>query len=215
MVGEEAADVGERRAALLDGGDDGGEVVVEQHEVGGLAGDVGAGAAHRDADVGRVQGRAVVDAVAGHGDDVAPGLQRVGDAQLVLGLDPGDDDAVAVEQGTEQLLVAGRSLPSSTIRSGPSSPTSAAIARAVAGMVAGDHGDPDAGPAARGDGVRRAGTGRVLEPEQAEQLEFVLGVVGCGVGRDRRGRSRSRRPAPASPGVAIASRASVGRVAVR
>ena len=41
----------ERRAALLDGGDDGGEVVVEQHQVGGLAGDVGAGAAHRDADV--------------------------------------------------------------------------------------------------------------------------------------------------------------------
>ena len=52
VVGEEAADVGERRAALLDGGDDGGEVVVEQHEVGRLAGDVGARAAHGDADVG-------------------------------------------------------------------------------------------------------------------------------------------------------------------
>ena len=52
VVGEEAADVGERRAALLDGGDDGGEVVVEQHQVGRLAGDVGARPAHGDADVG-------------------------------------------------------------------------------------------------------------------------------------------------------------------
>ena len=52
VVGEEAADVGERGAALLDGGDDRGEVVVEQDEVGGFAGDVGARAAHGDADVG-------------------------------------------------------------------------------------------------------------------------------------------------------------------
>ena len=57
VVGEEAADVGERRPALLDRGDDGGEVVVEQHEVGGLAGDVGARAAHGDADVGLAAAR--------------------------------------------------------------------------------------------------------------------------------------------------------------
>ena len=57
--------------------------------------------AHGDADVGLLQGRAVVDAVAGHGDDVAAGLQRPGDAQLVLRGDPGDDDAVAVEQRAE------------------------------------------------------------------------------------------------------------------
>jgi hypothetical protein len=40
-----------------------------------------------------VQGGAVVDAVAGHGDDVASGLQGAGDAQLVLGYDPGQDHA--------------------------------------------------------------------------------------------------------------------------
>ena len=89
VVGQEPADVGEGRAALLDGGDDGGEVVVEQHEVGGLAGDVGAAAPHRDADVGRLEGRAVVHAVAGHRHDVAPRSQRLGDPQLVLGRRPG------------------------------------------------------------------------------------------------------------------------------
>ena len=51
-VGEELADVGVDGAALLDGGDDAGEVVVQQHHVGGLAGDVGAAQAHGDADVG-------------------------------------------------------------------------------------------------------------------------------------------------------------------
>ena len=47
--------------------------------------DVGAFAAHRDADVRRAQGRAVVDAVAGHRDDMAVGLQRLDDVELVDG----------------------------------------------------------------------------------------------------------------------------------
>ena len=73
----------ERRAALLDGAHDRREVVVEQHEVGGLARDVGAGAAHGDADVGFVQRRAVVDAVARHRHHMTAPTQRSGDAQLV------------------------------------------------------------------------------------------------------------------------------------
>ena len=44
--------------------------------VGGLAGDVGAGEAHGDADVGLLQRRRVVDAVAGDGDDLAQVLER-------------------------------------------------------------------------------------------------------------------------------------------
>ncbi len=73
------ADVGVDPPALLDGGDDGGEVVVGQDQVGGLPGDLGAARAHGHADVGAAQGGAVVDAVAGHGDDLArslPGLRR-------------------------------------------------------------------------------------------------------------------------------------------
>ena len=41
-VEQEAADVGVDAAAFLGGGDDGGEVVVGEDEVGGLAGDLGA-----------------------------------------------------------------------------------------------------------------------------------------------------------------------------
>ena len=76
VVREELAGVEERRPAQPHRLDDGGEVVVEQHQVGRLAGHVGARATHRDADVGLLQRRAVVHAVAGHRDDVAARLQR-------------------------------------------------------------------------------------------------------------------------------------------
>jgi hypothetical protein len=84
VVGEEPADVRERRAPLIDGGHDGGEVVIEQHQVGGLAGHVGARLAHRHPDRRLAQRRRIVDAVAGHGHHMAAAAQRLGDAQLVL-----------------------------------------------------------------------------------------------------------------------------------
>ena len=71
QVAQELPDVGEDRPAFLDGGDDRGEVVVGEHHVGRLLRDVGAGDAHRDADVGGLQRRRVVDAVAGHRHDRA------------------------------------------------------------------------------------------------------------------------------------------------
>ena len=93
---------------MLDAGDDGREVVVEEHEVGRLAGDVGARAPHRDADVGLVERGTVVHAVSGHGHDVPASAQRPSDAQLLLGRHPGDHDAVVVEQRPEDLLVRGQ-----------------------------------------------------------------------------------------------------------
>ncbi len=59
------------RAPFLDRGDDRREVVVGEHHVGRLLRHVGAGDAHRDADVGGLERRRVVDAVAGHRDDLA------------------------------------------------------------------------------------------------------------------------------------------------
>ena len=48
---------------------------------------VGAGDAHGDADIGRLHGRRVVHAVAGHGHDFAAALPGPHNAQLVLGRD--------------------------------------------------------------------------------------------------------------------------------
>ena len=54
--------------------DDAAQVALDERDAGALHRDVGAGA-HRDADVGLGQRRRVVDAVAGHRDDAALGLQ--------------------------------------------------------------------------------------------------------------------------------------------
>ena len=61
-------------AAELDGPDDAAQVAFHQRDAGALDGHVGAGA-HRDADVGLGQRRGIVDAVAGHRDDVPAGAQ--------------------------------------------------------------------------------------------------------------------------------------------
>ena len=85
------ADVVVDLAAFLNGVDDGCKVVVGEHHVGCALGHVGAGDAHADADVGALDGRCVVDAVAGHGGDHAARLPRFDDAGLMFGLDAGVD----------------------------------------------------------------------------------------------------------------------------
>ena len=84
-VGHRLVEVVEDPASLTDAAGDRGEVVVGDDQVGGLARDVGAAGAHGDADVGGAQRRGVVDAVAGHADDLAVGLERADELELLLG----------------------------------------------------------------------------------------------------------------------------------
>ena len=85
--------------------DDRGEVVVGEDHVRRLAGDVGAGDAHRDADVRRLERGSVVDAVARHRDDPPVRVERVDDPQLVLGRDAGVDRGVPHERCARVLVV--------------------------------------------------------------------------------------------------------------
>ena len=91
-------------AAQLDRLDDRREVVVGQDHHRGLLGDLRAGDAHRDADVGLLQGRRVVHAVAGHRDDVALALEDVDEVDLVLRRDAGDD-ADVVDLASDRRVV--------------------------------------------------------------------------------------------------------------
>jgi len=68
---------------------------------GGLSGDVGPGPAHRDTDVGPTRGRGVVHAVAGHRHDLARGLERAGDPQLLLGSEASQDRSVGAQEYAE------------------------------------------------------------------------------------------------------------------
>ena len=80
------ADVVVDAAALLHRAHDGGEVVVRQHHIRHVLGNVGAGDAHTHADISGLDGRRVVDAVTGHGGDIAGIAPRVDDAGLMLWL---------------------------------------------------------------------------------------------------------------------------------
>jgi hypothetical protein len=78
-------------APILHSPDDRGEVIVGEDHHGGLFGHVGPGDAHRHADVGRLQGRCIVHAIAGHCHDMALILQDLDESHLVLRRDTSDD----------------------------------------------------------------------------------------------------------------------------
>ena len=201
--GDHLADVVVDRAALVHGGDDRGEVVVEQHHLGGLLGRLGALAPHGDADVGLLERRRVVDAVAGHRDDGAVGLQRAHDAQLVLGAGAGEHlglrgqrprarhrpACVELGAGDDVRRVGQAELAGDRGRGG--------------GVVAGDHLHGDAGGAAFGDRRDRLVARRVDEADDAEEHETVIEIgerEPCLAGRGMlHARSRARARLPTRP----------------
>lgn len=89
-VDEEAPDVVVDAPAFLDGRDHGRQVIIGEDEVGRLSCDLRSPLPHRHTDVGPAQGRAVVDAVAGHGRDRASSTPGVDDIQLLLRVRPGE-----------------------------------------------------------------------------------------------------------------------------
>ena len=188
-VEQEAADVGVDAAAFFGGGDDGAEFVVGQDQIGGLAGDFGAAFAHGDADVGAVQGRAVVDAVAGHRDDLPGGLQGVDDGDLLLRGGPGEDPralsgACAGLGGTavDHLVAGADDAEFDGDRAGGGR------------VVAGDQYRGDARALTRGDGRGGGRPRRVEDRDEAEQAQTPLGGTEVG------GRVRGRPGPPRAPG---------------
>ena len=137
-VARELADVGEDRAPLFDAGHDAREVVVEQHDLRGLARHVGARRAHGDAHVGRAQRRRVVDAVAGHRDEEAHALDGAHDLELLLGRRAREDAArprAGARRSPSRASTSSAS-PVSTASAGASGgrmPACSAMARAVSG----------------------------------------------------------------------------------
>src|SRR5581483_259418 len=172
-VEQETADVGVDATAFFGGGDDGGEVVVGEDEVGGLAGDLGAAAAHGDADVGVAERGAVVDAVAGHGDDVAG---------VAAG---GDDVELLFRGGAREHLGGGGVGELAAVDDLAVRVDDADLDGDGAGggrVVAGDEDRGDAGGLAGGDRGRGGGSGRVEDGDQAEQPQAGFELVdGWGV----------------------------------
>ena len=72
--------------------DDAGKIVVGQDHLGSLLGHIGSPQAHGDADICAFKGRGIVDAVTGDSDDIAQFFKGIYDTQLMLGIDPCEDD---------------------------------------------------------------------------------------------------------------------------
>ena len=154
----------------------------------------------------RSQRGGVVHAVAGHGHDVAVGLQRLDDPDLVLGRHPGAHADVVDLRG--QLLV-GHAL---ELVTGDDPAVDAELGGDGAGgggVVAGDHLHRDAGRAAQPDRVAGLGAGRVDDADEGVEGEVVDPAVGiddgaAGVehlgsaGRRREATASTRRPSDAS-----------------
>mmetsp|Transcript_76038 Transcript_76038/g.215479 ORF Transcript_76038/g.215479 Transcript_76038/m.215479 type:complete len:219 (-) Transcript_76038:320-976(-) len=107
--GHELLDARVDDAPFLDRAHDGDEVVVRQDHVGGALGDLRALDPHRHTDLRRIQGRGVIDAVAGHRAHLALALQGPHDLELVLRLRAREDahlPAHAVYRGVGDVVLA-------------------------------------------------------------------------------------------------------------
>ena len=214
-VGHGPAQVVEDAPAQADRRHDGGEVVVGHDQRRRLAGHVGAAPAHRHADVGRLERRRVVDAVAGHRHDLARRRGAPG---------RGAASARARRARTPTCAAAGsRELPrpralSSSVPVITASPAGEAdLPRDGAGRVgrvAGDHHHAHAGPAHSATAARHAGAQRVLEAHQPDQLEVEVVLARRRSSPEpkwrgpRPGRAARRRPSrPREPATSAAASA--------
>src|SRR5690606_24836529 len=168
---------------FADGGDDGGEVVVDEDHLRRLLRHVGAGDSHGDADVGALERWGVIHAVAGHAHDVAVGLECVDDAQLVLWGDAGEHRRLAYG-AAERFVVELLDLHAGDRRG--ASRGDAEVGGDPSGggrVVAGDHHHAHAGTVRLGDRDASLGARWVDDADDPGEDEIVRDLLG-GVGRD-------------------------------
>ena len=170
------ADVVEDDAALLNRGDDRGEVVVRNDEIAGLLGHVGAAHTHRDADISGPEGGCVVHAVTGDGDDLSSPAQRLDDAQFVGGRHARIDASARYD--LVQILIGCRLDLTAFDRFADSIDADAGRDRRCGGsVIARQHEDADAGGLARGDRRRRLVPGRIHHADKPKQRKIA--GLGC------------------------------------
>ena len=90
-VGNRAAKVREYASSEAHRADDRCKAVIEEDEVGRFAGNICPSLAHCNADMRRLEGGRIVDAVARHGDDFAVLPESLHDPELLLGGNPRKD----------------------------------------------------------------------------------------------------------------------------
>ena len=168
------ADVVVDPAPFGNGAHDGGEVVVRQDHIRRAFGDVRSALAHGAADVRAFERGRVVDAVAGHGDDLALRLQCAHDAHLVFGRDACEHTAALHLPRKFRVI---RPVELRTGQHGivlPADPDVDGHGFCGHGMVARNHDGRDARLPALRDGVRRLRTRRIGKTDETEKRQILL-----------------------------------------
>lgn len=173
---QEALDIGIEGAAPADRADDAGKGVVEQDDVAGFFGDLVAGA-HGEADMSGVQGRSIVDAIAGDGNDFTLRAKQVDEAGFIVRAGAGED-AQAIQLGDDfrvihcgeggAIEVQGRR--AIRVFTRPEA-TLASDFLSGEGRIAGDDFDLNAGLLAFGDGGLDVVAQGVVDGDEAEPME--------------------------------------------
>ena len=157
--------------------DDGGEVVVEQDEVGHFAADVRAALTHGHADIGTLQRGRIVDPVAGHRHDLTLRLQRFDEQQLLLRPHAREHIHLASARRAE----CGASILVEVLPGEHPHARDADLMRngqCRRGMVTGDHDHADTGVQRCPDGLRHLRPRRIPEQREAQQRQVVFGFAG-------------------------------------
>mmetsp|Transcript_9492 Transcript_9492/g.19197 ORF Transcript_9492/g.19197 Transcript_9492/m.19197 type:complete len:511 (+) Transcript_9492:483-2015(+) len=183
-VADEGFHVGVDGATLLDGGHDGGEVVIGEHHVSRLLGHLRARNAHGNADGRLLERGRVVDSVARHGGDLAGLAQDLDELLLVARLGAAEDHRGAV-RGEERRALLRRQVEELGAGEGAAvdgllGAEDANLARDGLGRrlgVAGDHDDTDAGGGARVDGRCDLGPRGVLDARQPDEHHVGLELL--------------------------------------
>lgn len=181
QVRDELLDVVEHAAALFDGVQDAGEVVVGEDDVAGVLCHVAAVLAHGDADVGALQRGRVVDAVARHGREAVAAVQRFDHADFCRGGAARDDEREAwerVDLGVAEFveLRCGHHHARGDVGGhvggvGGEDPDLRGNGARCAGMVACEHVHGDASRMAFGHGAGRFGSWGIVEADEAAEDE--------------------------------------------
>ena len=168
-VGQGAVQVGVHAAPQGDRLHQIGKAVVEQHQISGFARHGGAAPAHGHADVGGLEGRRIVNSIAGHRHHGTARLQGPHQLQLLSRHHPGEHIHLAhplrQHGGTEALQI------------GAAEHRARRQARLVGdragggGPIAGDHHHPQPGLARLNDGGGHLRAQRIGQPQEAQWLE--------------------------------------------
>ena len=180
-VGDEFADVFVDCPSLFNGIDDGAEMIIQQHNVGGLTRNIRSRTAHGDANVGHAQGRSIVDSIPCRGYDLAFALQCLNDQHFLAGADSGKNDFRRIQSDLER---GGTHLPYFVARDDARRCSSYQIDFPRNGqggdrVIASDHDYSQAGLVAALNRCPNIRSGRVFQTDQPAQDQLILTRCGC------------------------------------